>query len=127
VPIGFCCSRPRIAAAGAPSNPPTRQPGTPVTSPWWLLTDSKATETLYREAIERLGRSRIAVHLSRAQFVYGEWLSRENRRKSGGRAVFGVVVYVLVALIALWRPAVGLGIAAALPVFYGSTTEGWLH
>ena len=35
---------------------------------------------LYQEAIERLGRSRIAVHLARAHLVYGEWLRREQRR-----------------------------------------------
>jgi DNA-binding CsgD family transcriptional regulator len=45
-----------------------------------LLSHDSAAETLYREAIERLGRSRIAVHLGRAQLVYGEWLRRENRR-----------------------------------------------
>jgi DNA-binding CsgD family transcriptional regulator len=45
-----------------------------------LLSDGKAAEPLYREAIDRLGRSRIAVHLARAHLVYGEWLRRENRR-----------------------------------------------
>ena len=45
-----------------------------------LLSDGQAAETLYREAIERLGRSRIAVHLARAQLTYGEWLRRGNRR-----------------------------------------------
>ena len=45
-----------------------------------LLTDDKAAESRYREAIERLARSRIAVHLARAHLVYGEWLRRENRR-----------------------------------------------
>ena len=45
-----------------------------------LLSDGKAAESLYREAIERLARSRIAVHLARAHLVYGEWLRRENRR-----------------------------------------------
>jgi DNA-binding CsgD family transcriptional regulator len=45
-----------------------------------LLSDGKAAELLYCEAIERLGRSRIAVHLARAHLVYGEWLRRENRR-----------------------------------------------
>jgi DNA-binding CsgD family transcriptional regulator len=45
-----------------------------------LLTDGKGAESLYREAIERLGRSRIAVHLARTHLVYGEWLRRENRR-----------------------------------------------
>jgi DNA-binding CsgD family transcriptional regulator len=45
-----------------------------------LLSDGIAAETLYREAIERLERGRIAVHLGRAHLVYGEWLRRENRR-----------------------------------------------
>ena len=45
-----------------------------------LLSDGAAAEPLYREAIERLERTRIAVHLARAQLVYGEWLRRENRR-----------------------------------------------
>ncbi len=45
-----------------------------------LLSDGSAAESLYREAIERLERSRIAVHLARAHLVYGEWLRRENRR-----------------------------------------------
>ena len=45
-----------------------------------LLSDGEAADALYREAIERLGRTRIAVHLARAQLLYGEWLRRENRR-----------------------------------------------
>jgi DNA-binding CsgD family transcriptional regulator len=45
-----------------------------------LLSDRNAAETLYREAIERFVRGRVAVHLARAQLVYGEWLRRENRR-----------------------------------------------
>ena len=45
-----------------------------------LLSDGQAADALYREAIERLARSRIVVHLARAHLVYGEWLRRENRR-----------------------------------------------
>jgi DNA-binding CsgD family transcriptional regulator len=45
-----------------------------------LLQEGPAREARYREAIERLRRTRIAVHLARAQLVYGEWLRRENRR-----------------------------------------------
>ena len=45
-----------------------------------LLSNGTAAEALFREAIERLGRSRITVHLARAHLVYGEWLRREHRR-----------------------------------------------
>jgi tetratricopeptide (TPR) repeat protein len=41
-----------------------------------LLSDGDAADALYREAIERLGRTGIAVHLARARLVYGEWLRR---------------------------------------------------
>jgi DNA-binding CsgD family transcriptional regulator len=45
-----------------------------------LLSDSQTAEPLYHEAIERLGRSRIILHLARAHLLYGEWLRRERRR-----------------------------------------------
>jgi DNA-binding CsgD family transcriptional regulator len=45
-----------------------------------LLQDGRAADALYREAVERLERCRIVVHLARAHLVYGEWLRRENRR-----------------------------------------------
>ena len=44
-----------------------------------LLSDGPAAEDLYREAIDRLARTRIAMHLARAHLIYGEWLRRENR------------------------------------------------
>ncbi|MFI6579639.1 ATP-binding protein [Embleya sp. NPDC050493] len=44
-----------------------------------LLCEGPAADLLYREAIERLGRCRIAVHLARTHLVYGEWLRSENR------------------------------------------------
>jgi DNA-binding CsgD family transcriptional regulator/tetratricopeptide (TPR) repeat protein len=45
-----------------------------------LLSAGEAADALYVEAIERLGRSRIVVHLARAHLLYGEWLRREGRR-----------------------------------------------
>ncbi len=45
-----------------------------------LLSGTCDAEPLYREAVERLARSRGVVHLARAQLLYGEWLRRENRR-----------------------------------------------
>jgi DNA-binding CsgD family transcriptional regulator len=45
-----------------------------------LLSDGPTADALYQEAVDRLGRSRIAVHLARAHLVYGEWLRRQQRR-----------------------------------------------
>jgi DNA-binding CsgD family transcriptional regulator len=45
-----------------------------------LLTDGDAAGSLYRQAIERLGRTRLAPELARAHLLYGEWLRREHRR-----------------------------------------------
>lgn len=45
-----------------------------------LLSAGQDAEAAYREAIDRLGRTRLRPELSRARLVYGEWLRREHRR-----------------------------------------------
>jgi DNA-binding CsgD family transcriptional regulator len=44
-----------------------------------LVSDGAAAENLYREAIDRFGRTRLRVDLARARLVYGEWLRRQRR------------------------------------------------
>ncbi|MFF7529383.1 AAA family ATPase [Streptomyces bobili] len=44
-----------------------------------LLSQGSAAEELYREAIERLGRTLVAMEAARSHLLYGEWLRREGR------------------------------------------------
>ena len=50
-----------------------------------LLSDAAAADELYREAVDRLSRTRVRPELARAHLLYGEWLRRENHR-AGARA-----------------------------------------
>jgi DNA-binding CsgD family transcriptional regulator len=49
-----------------------------------LLVDTDEADTYYREAIDRLGRTRMRTDLARAHLVYGEW-TRRRRRPSESR------------------------------------------
>jgi DNA-binding CsgD family transcriptional regulator len=44
-----------------------------------LLSEGETAESCYREAIERLGRTRMRPALARARLLYGEWLRHQNR------------------------------------------------
>jgi DNA-binding CsgD family transcriptional regulator len=45
-----------------------------------LVSDADSAETLYLEAIDRLGRTGVEIELARARLLYGEWLRRAGRR-----------------------------------------------
>jgi DNA-binding CsgD family transcriptional regulator len=45
-----------------------------------LLSDGTAADGLYREAVDRLDRTRLRPELARAHLLYGEWLRRAGRR-----------------------------------------------
>jgi DNA-binding CsgD family transcriptional regulator len=83
VEAGVRAGRPDAAAAALDRlSERTRASGTE----WALGVEARCRalvsddESLYRESIERLARSRAAVELARSRLLYGEWLRRENRR-----------------------------------------------
>ena len=45
-----------------------------------LLSEGETADSLYRDAIERLGHTPMRAESARAHLLYGEWLRRENRR-----------------------------------------------
>ncbi|HWG64983.1 MAG TPA: AAA family ATPase [Streptosporangiaceae bacterium] len=45
-----------------------------------LLSEGEEADRLYRESIDRLGRTRIRAELARGHLLYGEWLRRQRRR-----------------------------------------------
>ena len=45
-----------------------------------LLAEGEVADSLHRESIDRLGRTRVRVELARGHLLYGEWLRRHHRR-----------------------------------------------
>ena len=83
IEAGVRCGRPDEAAAALERlRERTQATGTE----WALGVEARCRalvsddEALYRESIDRLGRSRAAVELARSRLLYGEWLRRANRR-----------------------------------------------
>ncbi|MBB6549278.1 ATP-binding protein [Nonomuraea rubra] len=58
------------------------------------VSEGQAADALYREAIERLGRTEAGVARARSRLLYGEWLRRENRR-AGAREQLGAAYELL--------------------------------
>ncbi|MCT7658809.1 helix-turn-helix transcriptional regulator [Mycobacterium deserti] len=50
-----------------------------------LLADDDHADALFTEAIDRLQRTTVKVHLARTRLTYGEWLRRANRRVDARR------------------------------------------
>ena len=62
-----------------------------------LVSDGEAAERSYREAVDRLARTRLRPDHARAHLLYGEWLRREQRRADARehlRAAHGLFVTI---------------------------------
>lgn len=50
-----------------------------------LLADGAEADALFKESLDRLGRTRVGVQLARTHLCYGEWLRRQKQRTSARR------------------------------------------
>ncbi|MFF5297428.1 ATP-binding protein [Paractinoplanes globisporus] len=64
-----------------------------------LISDGADAERFYREAVERLGRTRLRPDLARAHLLYGEWLRREGRRAEARKQL--QIAYEMITAIGL--------------------------
>jgi DNA-binding CsgD family transcriptional regulator len=68
-----------------------------------LLDTGESADRLYREAVERFGRTGLRPELARAHLLYGEWLRRDARRVDAReqlRAAHGIFVAIGMAAFA---------------------------
>ena len=63
--------------------------------------------------------------LSRAAYLLQDEAHTAFFAAERRRAVFGITLYALSALVVVWSPVAALVIACILPVFYGMTSTGW--
>ena len=62
-----------------------------------LLRADERAEAFYRDAVDRLGRTRMKMELARAHLLYGEWLRRSGRR-ADAREHLGAAFEMLTAM-----------------------------
>jgi DNA-binding CsgD family transcriptional regulator len=79
-----------------------------------LLSSGDAAEALYREAIGRLGRTRLRPDLARAHLLYGEWLRRQGQRTGAReqlRTAHGMLAAIGMEAFAerAWRELIATG------------------
>ena len=63
--------------------------------------------------------------LSRAPYLLEDEAHTAFFAAERRRAAFGITLYALSAVVAVWSPVTGLVVACLLPVFYGMTSTGW--
>jgi DNA-binding CsgD family transcriptional regulator len=79
-----------------------------------LISEGSEAELLYREAIERLGRTSVRLEVARAHLLYGEWLRRAGRRvdaRTELRLAYGTFNSMCVGAFAerAWRELLATG------------------
>ena len=77
-----------------------------------LISEGETAEVLYRDAIERLGRTLVRPELARAHLLFGEWLRRQGRRADAREQLR--TAYGLFASSA-WRPSQNARAASSWP------------
>ncbi len=73
-----------------------------------LVQEGGPAEDLYREAVDRLSRTRLRPELARAHLLYGEWLRRQNRRSDArGQLRLAYDLFSEIGMMAFAQRALG--------------------